>query len=257
MVDALLESRRYEVLLANDQLRWAMAQGSAFPGFAEPDITFMPTYKFDRPSASPGYGRQSKRRSATSTLAASPVLEDVPLLELPPPLASPMSPLPLSTTDPPTPTSFRPLSPLAEGGGKGGSVLLPSPTSSSRGHGPPHAPSSFTYDSSPKQRVPSWTDRVLFKSRRPHTITPLVYTSLPIHGSDHQPVMGAFRLVHDMRQMSARNWATSGEDVWSLYTDGDLAGEEEEEELDGVLEGVGPELPGHGEDVAPSMCRLQ
>lgn len=43
------------------------------------------------------------------------------------------------------------------------------------------------YDSSEKQRVPSWTDRILWKSRTPESVQCLEYNSVPaLKGSDHR-----------------------------------------------------------------------
>jgi len=57
-------------------------------------------------------------------------------------------------------------------------------------------PFSFqTYDTSSKQRIPAWTDRILFLSNPPHTVKVLEYDSVP-HAthSDHRPVYGTFLL---------------------------------------------------------------
>jgi hypothetical protein len=57
-------------------------------------------------------------------------------------------------------------------------------------------PFSFqTYDTSSKQRIPAWTDRILFSSNPPHTVKVLEYDSIP-HAthSDHRPVYGTFLL---------------------------------------------------------------
>ncbi|KAI2501116.1 hypothetical protein MHU86_13339 [Fragilaria crotonensis] len=87
-------------LLLHDQLRQVLAQGAAFPGFAEGRITFMPTFKFD-----------------------------------------------MDTDD---------------------------------------------YDSSHKQRIPAWTDRVLFK---PFGTRVIEYTSEEhARHSDHRPVHATFRV---------------------------------------------------------------
>jgi synaptojanin len=46
------------------------------------------------------------------------------------------------------------------------------------------------YDSGPKKRIPSWTDRILFKSTGMRC---LAYDSVPeIRTSDHRPVYGSF-----------------------------------------------------------------
>ena len=50
-----------ETLLASDQLRMAMASGRAFPGFAEGELLFRPTYKFDKKQPDE-YDQSEKRR---------------------------------------------------------------------------------------------------------------------------------------------------------------------------------------------------
>uniref|UniRef100_A0A250Y3V1 Phosphatidylinositol polyphosphate 5-phosphatase type IV n=1 Tax=Castor canadensis TaxID=51338 RepID=A0A250Y3V1_CASCN len=92
-----------QALLQHDQLTREMKKGSIFKGFQEPDIHFLPSYKFD-------IGKD-------------------------------------------------------------------------------------TYDSTSKQRTPSYTDRVLYKSRQKGDISPLKYSSCPgIKTSDHRPVYGLFRV---------------------------------------------------------------
>lgn len=50
------------------------------------------------------------------------------------------------------------------------------------------------YDSSEKQRVPSWTDRVLYRSKRNNELKPLNYNSvMDVCLSDHKPVYSTFR----------------------------------------------------------------
>lgn len=52
-----------------------------------------------------------------------------------------------------------------------------------------------TYDSTSKQRTPSYTDRVLYRSRHKGDIHPVTYSSCPgIRTSDHRPVYGLFRV---------------------------------------------------------------
>ncbi|CAK6433462.1 unnamed protein product [Pipistrellus nathusii] len=52
-----------------------------------------------------------------------------------------------------------------------------------------------SYDTSSKQRTPSYTDRVMFRSRHQDDICPLTYSSCPgIKTSDHRPVYGLFRV---------------------------------------------------------------
>ncbi|KAL7479905.1 hypothetical protein ACHAW6_005624 [Cyclotella cf. meneghiniana] len=47
------------------------------------------------------------------------------------------------------------------------------------------------YDSSHRRRVPSWTDRILFKNDQNTEM--LSYCSSTIRTSDHRPVYGTFR----------------------------------------------------------------
>lgn len=50
------------------------------------------------------------------------------------------------------------------------------------------------YDSSEKQRVPSWTDRVLYRSKRKSDLTSLNYNSvMDVCISDHKPVYSTFK----------------------------------------------------------------
>ncbi|EPQ17436.1 72 kDa inositol polyphosphate 5-phosphatase [Myotis brandtii] len=52
-----------------------------------------------------------------------------------------------------------------------------------------------SYDTSSKQRTPSYTDRVLYRSRHRGDICPLTYSSCPgVKTSDHRPVYGLFRV---------------------------------------------------------------
>ncbi|XP_004388745.1 phosphatidylinositol polyphosphate 5-phosphatase type IV [Trichechus manatus latirostris] len=52
-----------------------------------------------------------------------------------------------------------------------------------------------TYDSTSKQRTPSYTDRVMYRSRHKDDICPVKYSSCPsIRTSDHRPVYGLFRV---------------------------------------------------------------
>jgi hypothetical protein len=57
-------------------------------------------------------------------------------------------------------------------------------------------PGTATYDSSPKQRIPSWTDRVLFRSKIPNGVVCEQYDALQdMLASDHRPVV-ALLAVH-------------------------------------------------------------
>ncbi|KAK9728505.1 hypothetical protein K7432_000987 [Basidiobolus ranarum] len=56
------------------------------------------------------------------------------------------------------------------------------------------------YDSSPKARIPSWTDRILYKSRVGE-IDVLRYEGLmEMYGSDHKPVVGVFSVRFDWKK---------------------------------------------------------
>ncbi|XP_078604614.1 phosphatidylinositol polyphosphate 5-phosphatase type IV-like isoform X2 [Branchiostoma floridae x Branchiostoma japonicum] len=51
------------------------------------------------------------------------------------------------------------------------------------------------YDTSPKLRVPSYTDRVLYKCKKPGDVTALNYSNVPsIKISDHRPVYAVFEV---------------------------------------------------------------
>ena len=65
MVDALVQHRMIEVMLANDQLNLERAAGRVFKGFIEAYIHFMPTYKFDH--ASDRYDSSKKQRIPSYT----------------------------------------------------------------------------------------------------------------------------------------------------------------------------------------------
>lgn len=51
------------------------------------------------------------------------------------------------------------------------------------------------YDTSEKQRIPAWTDRILFLSRQ-NLIEPLLYNSCQnLTFSDHRPVYATFKIT--------------------------------------------------------------
>mmetsp|Transcript_4194 Transcript_4194/g.10412 ORF Transcript_4194/g.10412 Transcript_4194/m.10412 type:complete len:162 (+) Transcript_4194:2906-3391(+) len=61
---------------------------------------------------------------------------------------------------------------------------------------------SSDYDTSHKQRIPAWTDRILFK---PNGVRVLDYDSIPnAKHSDHRPVFGAFRVNMEGRQLPTK-----------------------------------------------------
>lgn len=58
-----------------------------------------------------------------------------------------------------------------------------------------HDIQSDNYDSSSKNRVPSWTDRVLYRSADPSSIEPVTYSScVSVKVSDHRPVFGIYQV---------------------------------------------------------------
>jgi phosphatidylinositol-bisphosphatase len=63
--------------------------------------------------------------------------------------------------------------------------------------------SSDEYDTSHKQRIPAWTDRVLFK---PAGVRVLEYSSVPgATHSDHRPVLATFRVSRSGREIGGRD----------------------------------------------------
>jgi hypothetical protein len=60
---------------------------------------------------------------------------------------------------------------------------------------------SDTYDTSHKQRIPAWTDRILF---RPNGVRVLEYASVAdAQHSDHRPVIGTFRISMEGKELPA------------------------------------------------------
>jgi hypothetical protein len=58
------------------------------------------------------------------------------------------------------------------------------------------------YDTSHKQRIPAWTDRILFK---PVGTRVLEYASVPeAQHSDHRPVFGTFRVSMQGKELPAK-----------------------------------------------------
>lgn len=61
-----------------------------------------------------------------------------------------------------------------------------------------HDIQSDNYDSSSKNRTPSWTDRVLYRSKDPSSIQPVLYSScVSVKTSDHRPVFGIYQVELD------------------------------------------------------------
>jgi len=69
-------------------------------------------------------------------------------------------------------------------------------------------PGTDIYDTSPKARVPSWTDRVLYRAQSPCYVMPHTYRSHPdVKISDHRPVSASF-VVSLLEQEATAPFAT-------------------------------------------------
>jgi len=56
-------------------------------------------------------------------------------------------------------------------------------------------PGTDNYDTSPKYRIPSYTDRILFKSKKRHGVICMKYLSADaVQSSDHRPVYGLYHV---------------------------------------------------------------
>ncbi|ORX54056.1 DNase I-like protein [Hesseltinella vesiculosa] len=126
-----LQQRDIATLLKHDQLSIERQQGGPLAVFKEHPIYFMPTYKFDT---------SDTVATPTPTTATSPASSTLP---------SPKSSI--ATVPPQPPAKGVSLS----------SFILPSPTDLTLN-------TTITYDTSPKMRVPSWTDRILWHDRPRH-----------------------------------------------------------------------------------------
>lgn len=58
------------------------------------------------------------------------------------------------------------------------------------------------YDTSKKQRIPAWTDRILYKSKQMVEVVKYDSATNSQH-SDHRPVFGTFRIIATTRSESA------------------------------------------------------
>lgn len=192
MIDVLIEQGRTEVLLANDQLSIERRKNRVFKGYEEAPITFFPTYKFEAGNGNYAIDQDDDLRQSVELRHST----DSALVQ---------SPLP----------STQPFSPRK-------SIDAGKDLKKKRRLTVPGSPNSF-YDASKKARVPSWTDRILYKTRVsmpsrkaseksnstmalanlnananvPGGVEPisvLQYSSLMnMMSSDHKPVYGVFR----------------------------------------------------------------
>jgi hypothetical protein len=164
MVDELLRNDMIEVLQANDQLRIEMDKQRVFQGFIEPQIMFPPTYKFDFKKS-----KTVKRRRRASSSEVSIDAE----------------------SDEERPVSQKQLEVVYENGQdlqEGGDSKTGSLSEELKR-------SRSIYDTSRKQRIPSWTDRILYKETRPNQVKIEKYdTYMEMMHSDHKPVYGVFTI---------------------------------------------------------------
>ncbi|WFC97535.1 hypothetical protein MYAM1_000249 [Malassezia yamatoensis] len=201
--DWLVLNKSYEQAFAFDQLQSAMRHGKVFKGFREAPVTFPPTYKFDiykanlaarrlradAPNGSaseedPHRSHHSKRSIWSRIKHRSSHSEN-------PPVSSnqPMNPTESDLVGKDDTGSLSELSESSSIMEEAADLLRPSASSEliqgdtshplkpdfvsalqtrksirKRENASEASPSSPSYDSSAKQRVPSWCDRVLFKS---------------------------------------------------------------------------------------------
>ena len=199
MVDNLLLSNMFEVLLANDQLNSERSKGNVFAGFEEASITFPPTYKFDVPKLSTREGSEDviNEDNDDEDMSRSPTSPNSSeVLGLQSPQSSPGS-----EEFPTQPNSTIDMTLAAK-----------APKPLTRGHS--------VYDTSKKQRIQSWTDRILYKQPRHHaesskkrltstgdtdldapSVKVLTYGScMEMTWSDHKPVYAHFEIPFDWNE---------------------------------------------------------
>ncbi|KAJ3189395.1 hypothetical protein HDU85_003024 [Gaertneriomyces sp. JEL0708] len=163
----ILESPNSDLhpFIDSDELQKAISEGAVFEGWSEHPITFRPTYKFD----------------------PMPVVEKEAGS---PQRVGPLSPTKLFEFWGRTSPSSSRTSPIAP---------VPALVPTLGEHGP------TPYDTSAKQRMPSYTDRILYRVNPPATkndnteialkITPALYSAIhSMIGSDHKPVIGVFEI---------------------------------------------------------------
>lgn len=190
MVEALLSKNQIEVLLANDQLSLEKTQRRILQGFHESPITFIPTYKFDEIEA--------RKSSDTSRSSIDSLISPTTSLSPSPPSSCTSPALPTSPSSPSS--SASPASPASP-------YLIKSTITDKKKKAPLKKKNNITnskpelalsknefgYDTSAKNRIPSWTDRILYKAP-PDTVTCESYKSImDITCSDHKPVIGIYR----------------------------------------------------------------
>jgi hypothetical protein len=191
-VHQLVETKRFNACLQHDQLIVQRKAGSSFIGFSEAPIHFAPTFKLKVAQSDPNSGmfrqtssvnRQPKGGLKNSTSSVQSPLQ--------------ISPIPAHMQS----LTWPSVSSQGSGLGIGNIPQVPSSMDAFLSY-----PSEITSDKRVynNQRTPSWTDRILFKSRPPRKelneecpgappICCQAYTSISKQpGSDHLPVVGVF-----------------------------------------------------------------
>ncbi|CAO3623764.1 unnamed protein product [Cunninghamella echinulata] len=138
-----IQKKDFTTLLKHDQLSIERQNGTTpLSAFKEHIIQFIPTYKFDTleiPSSS-----SSSSSDTDSPTSSSSIMIQQKQQQQTPPLLSPETPSTATTTS------------------SSSSSILITPTDTFQLHGP----MSVCYDTSPKQRVPSFTDRILWSDKK-------------------------------------------------------------------------------------------
>ncbi|ORX54892.1 DNase I-like protein [Piromyces finnis] len=223
IVDKLIKENQFEVLLANDQLKIEMNKGNAFNTFSEPPITFRPTYKFDvytKINSSNDIPMNSEmtmnniNSSINSSLSNALVTSNantntikynnINNNEMTQDNSNKSTLLKYDHKEENINNSVIGIN------GMNSNILMPQKN---------------VYDTSKKARIPSWTDRILFRVRNQKPLNSVILESntqktqynnmnsirIPLkpvvvekytncenmHWSDHKPVIGSFRIENN------------------------------------------------------------
>jgi hypothetical protein len=171
IVDKLIKENQLEVLLANDQLRIEMNKGNTFNNFLEAPITFWPTYKFDvnikneisneatATEVSNTKGKVVSSLSSNPNLLNNNAIPNTDNITTSTKIASNPNIKPFNATDSNNINSNNNET-LIEQSSTQLSLSLPSALQSQTS-----TQELNIYDTSKKARIPSWTDRILFRVR--------------------------------------------------------------------------------------------
>lgn len=227
-VKELVTNKQFEQLLDMDQLRREMAFGTIFQGFEEASIHFQPTYKFN--SVTPG---SSLARTSTN-FSSSPFKLVVPNGDASDASSSThegdvnkrlssFSQYRLTFGSRKSNGSQQSVSPTSAKSFQFGNskyqvhpepinmqmTVSPTEIEGQPSESPTSAVASVVSDkeddvgspyltySHSKHRIPSYTDRILFKTMIPDSVHAELYDScMKVTSSDHKPVYGMYRLNH-------------------------------------------------------------